>query len=394
MVKIGVKGFELKIALVTDTYFPRINGVSTSTQIFAEEFTKLGHEVHIYAPAFPNSIDENHSFKIYRFPSMYLFFDPEDRLGMPGKAPKLVQQFIDNKYDIVHTQTPFTIGKPAVQWARQSGAKVVHTYHTLFAAYVEHYLWFLPKVLSIWYAKSTSRRYCDSCDLIITPSTEMKNVLSSYNVSKPIEVIPTGIRLERFEGRDGRRYRQSNGYKPEDKLLLFMGRVAEEKNIDFLLKVVNRLKDKVPNIKFLIAGEGAAKKRLEKMVDDLQLNNIVHFAGYLSKDNWRDCYAGADLFVFASVTETQGLVVTEAMAAGTPVVAVGEMGIKDVLASNQGGLVTRLDEDEFTDAVYRMLTDQRLYDQKKSETLAEADKWSSTSMAKRMIAAYEQLLKA
>jgi glycosyltransferase involved in cell wall biosynthesis len=383
----------LKIALVTDTYFPRINGVATSTQIFAEEFAKLGHEVHIYAPAFPNSIDDSENFKVYRFPSMYLFFDPEDRLGLPNKDKKLVQQFIDNKYDIVHTQTPFTIGGPAVKWARKSGAKVVHTYHTLFAAYTEHYLWFLPKALGIWYAESTSRRYCNSCDLLITPSTEMQNVLASYRVQKPIEVIPTGIRLERFIGKDGNRFRKMKGYQPEDKLLLFMGRVAEEKNIDFLLKVVDRLKNKVPHLKFLIAGEGAAKKRLEKMVDELQLQDVVHFAGYLSKEDWRDCYAGSDLFVFASVTETQGLVVTEAMAAGTPVVAVGEMGIKDVMASNKGGLVTKLDEDEFTDAVYRMMTDKALYEQKKSETLAEADKWSSTSMAKRMISAYEQLLK-
>jgi glycosyltransferase involved in cell wall biosynthesis len=384
----------LKIALVTDTYFPRINGVSFSTQIFAQEFTKLGHEVHIYAPAFPDTAETNEPFKVYRFPSMYLFFDPEDRLGLPSRDRKLVRQFIDNKYDIVHTQTPFTIGSPAVKWARESGAKVVHTYHTLFEAYTEHYLWFLPKALSVWYAKWVSKRYCDSCDLIVTPSSEMKNVLLRYNVVKPIEVIPTGIRLEQLRGGNGEQFRKAKGFKPEDKLLLFMGRVAEEKNIDFLLKVVNRLKDKVPNLHFLIAGDGPAKKRLEKMAEELQLNAIVHFLGYIVKQEWCDCYAASDLFVFASLTETQGLVVTEAMATQTPVVAVGEMGIKDVMASGRGGMVTRLDEDEFTDAVYRMLTDQTFYDQKKSETLAEADKWSSTSMAKRMIGAYEQLLKA
>jgi glycosyltransferase involved in cell wall biosynthesis len=128
------------------------------------------------------------------------------------------------------------------------------------------------------------------------------------------------------------------------------------------------------------------------MAETMGMGAYVHFAGYLSKEDWRDCYAGSDLFVFASVTETQGLVVTEAMAAETPVVAVNEMGIKDVMASGKGGLVTRLDEDEFTQAVYRMLTDKTLYDQKKSETLAEADKWSSTAMAKRMLSAYQKLL--
>lgn len=383
----------MKIALVTDTYFPRINGVSTSTQIFGEEFAKLGHEVHVYAPSFPNQIDENDHLKVFRFPSMYLFFDPEDRLAKPWEDRKLVRQFMDAKYDIVHTQTPFTLGGPAVKWARKSGAKVVHTYHTLFAAYVEHYLWFLPKALSVWYAKNASRRYCNSCDLVITPSTEMRNVLLSYKVSKPVEVIPTGIRLNRFAGKDGERFRKMKGYGPEDRVVLFMGRVAEEKNIDFLMRVVHRLKPRIPNLQFLIAGEGAAKKGLEKMADDMGMEGYVHFAGYLSKEDWRDCYAGADLFVFASVTETQGLVVTEAMAAGTPVVAVGEMGIKDVMASGRGGLVTRLDEEEFTEAVYRMLADKALYAQKESETLSEAEKWSSGAMARRMLEAYQNLLK-
>lgn len=384
----------MKIALVTDTYFPRINGVSTSTQIFAEEFSKLGHEVHIYAPAYPNNIDESNHLKIFRFPSWYLFFDPEDRLAKPWEDRKLVQKFIDTKYDIVHTQTPFTLGGPAVKWARKSGAKVVHTYHTLFAAYTEHYLWFLPKWVGVSYAKSASRRYCNSCDHIITPSTEMRNVLLSYDVAKPIEVIPTGIRLERFEGKNRERFRKLKGYQPEDQVVLFMGRVAEEKNIDFLMRVVHRLKPRLPNLQFLIAGEGAAKKGLEKMTEEMDMENYVHFAGYLSKDDWRDCYAGSDLFVFASVTETQGLVVTEAMAAETPVVAVGEMGIKDVMATGRGGLVTRLDEDEFTEAVYKMLTDKALYAQKKSETLSESEKWSSKAMAHRMIEAYEKLLKA
>jgi len=176
-----------------------------------------------------------------------------------------------------------------------------------------------------------------------------------HHVTKPVEVIPTGIRLDRFKGRDGERFRKMKGYQPEDQVVLFMGRVAEEKNIDFLMRVVHRLKPKVPHLQFLIAGEGAAKKHLEKMRVDLGMESYVHFAGYLSKEDWRDCYAGSDLFVFASITETQGLVVTEAMAAETPVVAVAEMGIKDVMASGRGGLTTSLNEDEFTDAVIARL---------------------------------------
>jgi glycosyltransferase involved in cell wall biosynthesis len=118
----------------------------------------------------------------------------------------------------------------------------------------------------------------------------------------------------------------------------------------------------------------------------------VVFLGYLSGDDWRDCYAAADLFTFSSVTETQGLVVTEAMAAGVPVVAVGRMGVKDVMHEERGGILTELDEEAFIEAVRRMLTDKELYALKKSETLAEAARWSSTAMAKKMLEAYEGLL--
>ena len=230
--------------------------------------------------------------------------------------------------------------------------------------------------------------------MIVTPSSEMRNVLLSYGISKRVEVIPTGIQLNRFDGSDPKRFRETNGYKPEDKILMFMGRVAEEKNIDFLIDVFRELIPKVPHLKFLIAGAGPAKERLEKKVQDLKLTDTVCFPGYLTGEKWRDCYAGVDLFVFASVTETQGLVVTEAMAAGTPVVAVGEMGVKDVMASGKGGTVTRLDKREFSDAVFRMMTDGAFYAVKKAETRIEAENWSSTSMAKKMLSAYEQILKA
>ncbi len=381
----------MKIALVTDTYFPRVNGVSTSTRTFAREFVKMGHEVHIHAPAFPGHAEDNEPFKVVRYPSWYIFFDPEDRLGHAKKAE--IQAFVDEKYDIVHTQTPFTLGGPAVKWARKSGAKVVHTYHTLFTAYVEHYLWFLPKFVSIGYAKWFSRNYCNKCDLNVTPSGEMKRELASYGVKTPISVIPTGIPLARFEGADPDKFRRDHGFSATDRLLLFVGRVAEEKNIDFQMRVFKRLSEKVPNAYFVIGGAGPSLEKLQNYAKELGIDGKTRFLGYISGELWRDCYAAADLFFFASLTETQGLVVTEAMAAGTPVVAIARMGIRDVMAEQKGGLTVEPDEEEFYQASLKMLTDDKLYALKKSETLAEAARWSSGAMAKKMLEAYEGLLK-
>jgi len=381
----------LKIALVTDTYYPRINGVAASTRVFFREFQKLGHDVHLYAPAFPGHKDDNPN--IHRFPSRAVFFDPEDRLGQPKRDKALVQQFLDKKFDIVHTQTPFSLGGPALDWAEASGAKIVHTYHTLFTAYVEFYLPWVPKSLMVGLTKMVSRRYCDRCDLIVCPSTEMKRELETYGIThRPIVAIPTGIDLYRFHDANGPKFRRDLGFTPDDRLMLFMGRVSGEKNIAFLVRVLKSLSAEFPKLKLIIAGEGSAKESLRKLARDLGLHARVLFLGYLQGDNWRDCSAAADLFTFASVTETQGLVVTEAMAAGVPVVAVGRMGVKEVMGSQRGGLLVEPDEAAFADAVRRMLTDQYLYAQKKSETLDEAKRWSSTTMAQKMLAAYEGLL--
>ena len=374
----------MKIALVTDTYFPRVNGVSASTRVFAGEFRRLGCQVFVYAPAYPGQDDEP---GVVRFPSRYLWFDPEDRLAR-SSHPAGVRHFLEQGFDIVHTQTPFSLGRAALGWARRSGATLIHTYHTLFVAYVEHYLERVPRALSIPLVRWASRRYCDACRRVVVPSSAMRDELLSYGVSTPVEVIPTGIALERFDGRKRWRMRREAGLPDSAPLLLFMGRVAEEKNIDFLIDVVEALEPRHPGLRFWIAGEGPAKPRLQRLVARRGLSPTVAFLGYLARDDWRDCYAAADLFVFASVTETQGLVVTEAMAAETPVVAVGAMGVRDVMGENRGGIVTRLDRGEFAAAVERLLDDRALYAEKQREALDEARRWSAGTMAERMLALY------
>lgn len=382
----------MKIAFVTDTYFPRINGVSTSTRTFANEYVKLGHEVEVFAPAYHETSADG--FPVHRFPSAPVFFDPEDRLGLPLRDRRLVRHFLAADFDIVHTQTPFTLGGPAVGWARRSGARIVHTYHTLFAAYIAHYLPWFPRGLARRYTRWFSRRYCNRCDLLICPSGGMRQELAGYGTTTPIEVIPTGIDLTRLENPDGARFRRLLGLPATARVLLFMGRVAEEKNLDFLLRIAARLRRELPDLKLLFAGEGAAKPRLKQRVGQMGLTDTVMFLGYLDGADWRDCYAAADVFVFSSVTETQGLVVTEAMAVGTPVVAVGELGIRDVMASGRGGIMTRLDEAEFALAVRRVLLEPGLRRRLQAEARDEAARWSSGAMARRMLRAYEGLLGA
>lgn len=381
----------MKIAFVTDTYFPRVNGVSTSTRTFARELSRMGHDVWIYAPSYPNAQRNIPEENVVRFPSLYLFFDPEDRLPLPWGDGK--RHFLNQHFDIVHTQTPFGLGLAALRWAKRKNIPVVHTYHTLFTHYVGHYLKFLPQRFSVALVKRFSRWYVNACHLLIVPSQAMREEVENYGIETPIEILPTGIPLENLKGASGAAFRRAFGFSRDEKLLLFMGRVAREKNIDFLFHVLQDVRKKVSNVKLLVVGEGPAEKWLKTLARKMHLESHVVFIGYLDRENWRNCYAAADLFVFASLTETQGLVVTEAMTAGTPVVAVGAMGIRDVLSRGRGGIVVDADVHAFSSAVHRLLTDRKFYVQKKREAVKEAERWSSKAMARRLLRLYEKTRK-
>jgi glycosyltransferase involved in cell wall biosynthesis len=391
----------LKILIVTDTYRPRINGVVTSIDTFANEFRKLGHEAHIVAPEFPvkrradhmGEADKMEEF-VTRIKSHYLFFDPEDRLPnpyLPSSRIKISEEILNHKYDVIHTQTPFTLGVEAVKWAKRMDCPIVHTYHTMFEAYI-HYFKFMPKWMSMPIAKGISKWYCDKMDLNITPSSQMKDLLLSYGVVKPVEVNPTGIKMDKFKIFHGDDFRKKFGIPADTTLFLFMGRIGHEKNIPFLFKVLKKVLAVRPNTKLIVAGKGPAEDEVKAAaIAEGVLDNII-FLGYFEPQDWVNCYAAADLFTFSSITETQGLVVTEAMAVGTPVVAVGEMGVAEVMEGNKGGILVRLNVDEFTAAVFKLLDDKVLYAAKKVEAFEYAKEWSAEAMAKKMLERYARTI--
>ncbi len=381
----------MRIALITDTYRPRVNGVVTSIDAFAREFRARGHEVHIIAPDFPGAVAEPF---LTRIPSHYLFFDPEDRLPNPWlpAARGIVQRkVLSQRFDILHTQTPFSLGLAALSWARSMNAPVLHTYHTMFESYA-HYIKFLPRTWTVALARAISRWYCNKMDLVISPSAHMRAVLTSYGVRKPVAVNPTGIQTGLLQNADGPAFRRRHGIGEKTPLLLFMGRIGSEKNIDFLFQVHRAILARMPNVEMMVAGEGPAKECLVETVRQMGLQDRVRFFGYFDPRDWAGCYAAADVFTFASVTETQGLVVTEAMAAGTPVVAVGRMGVADIMDGDKGGFLVEQDVNPFTETVLRLLGDPGLRAKKSSEARAYAQEWSASAMAGRMLGLYEQAI--
>lgn len=379
----------MRVLMVSDVYFPRVNGVSTSIETFRRTLAGQGVEVRIVAPRYGDEPDQAGVARVRGRPVPR---DPEDRLVAWGAMSRTVHEHAA-ECDLVHIQTPFAAHYSGLRAARRACVPVLATYHTLFEEYLHHYAPFLPAGGLRALARHLSRRQCNALDGVVVPSAAMHARLNDYGVKRPIHVLPTGIPLARFAGGDRARFRAAHGIAPERPVALFVGRVAHEKNIGFLLEMAAQAAKRRPNLLLLIAGEGPALPGLRAQAARLGLGDAVRFTGYLDRHyDLPDCYAAADVFVFASRTETQGLVLLEAMAVGLPVVAFALMGTIDILAPRQGCRVPDEDPAAFADAVVEILSDDALRARLGSEASGYAGSWSDEAMALRLAALYRDYI--
>jgi 1,2-diacylglycerol 3-alpha-glucosyltransferase len=379
-----------RVLMLSDVYFPRVNGVSTSIQTFRRDLADLGWETWLIAPEYPQSrVDEP---GIFRVRSRYLPLDPEDRIMIRRDFRRVVDSL--EPADIVHVQTPFLAHYFGARLARRWRAKLVVSYHTYFEQYFHHYLPLVPTAWLKMLSRAISRAQLNRVDLVIAPSQQMAGVLTEYGVSVPIRVLPTGLDLELFRGGDGARFRERYGIAADRPVMLTVGRVAFEKNLEFLIDVLERVRADVPDVLFVIAGEGPALDPLRKRVARRGLSESLLFVGYLDRaTGLLDCYRSADIFVFASQTETQGLVLLEAMALGTPVISTAVMGTQSVLADAPGALVVDENVDGFAAAAIRLLSDPE--ERHKLARLAARDisaRWSGGEMARQLREIYRGLV--
>lgn len=301
----------MRILMISDVYFPRVNGVSTSIETFSKCLPKEGVEVTLMAPTYGTETERD-TPRLIRLPAGRIPLDPEDRLMSYRAALSLVPQLAREDYDLIHIQTPFVAHYAGVALAGKLGIPAITTYHTLFEEYLYHYISFLPREWLRGMARRFSRQQCNELAGVIVPSTAMAKRLQEYGVSTPLEILPTGIPLARFSQGHRDLFRTRYGIPPERPVALFVGRVAHEKNIGFLLEAVQIARQQVPDILLIVTGEGPARHALEKQAQALGLASNVLFLGYLDREReLPGTYAGADAFVFASQTETQGLVLLE-----------------------------------------------------------------------------------
>ncbi len=375
--------------MISDVFFPRVNGVSTSIATFRRALAAFDVEVRLLVPRYG---DEAEAPGIARVPGRRLPFDPEDRL-VHWRAMREAAQREAAHCDLVHIQTPFAAHCSGLRAARASGRPTLLTYHTFFEEYLHHYAPFLPAAALRGLARQVSRAQCNAVDAVVVPSSAMRDRLAGYGVNTPMEILPTGIPLQDFASGDGLHFRRLYDIPEHAPMALYIGRVAHEKNIGFLLEVATRMKAQRPDFVLVVAGEGPATQSLQRQALRDGLAGTVRFVGYLERrKRLPDCYAAADVFVFASRTETQGLVLLEAMAAGLPVVALAAMGTTDILGPERGARIAPDSPAGFAAVVEAVIANGRVRQQLATEARSYAREWADTLMAERLAALYRRQL--
>ena len=348
---------KLKILITTDLYTVATNGVVTSVQNLFDELTANGHDVRILTISGDlHSHKEGSVYYIRSVPLKGVYPD----LRMPTSfRHKLIQEIIDWKPDIVHSQCEFFSYQFAARISKITGAPIVHTYHTLYEQYMTSYL--VPsKRLGDYLVKMLSRRRLKRVSTLVAPTQKVENTLQSYGMDTPISVVPSGISLQqhfqRLQSEERELRRRELGIGEEDLVLINLGRLGGEKNLGELLELFAEARKKNENLKFLIVGDGPAREDLEKQAVTLGIGSDVIFTGMVPPDQVQNYYQLGDVFVSASTSETQGLTYIEAAANGLPLLCRQDDCLADVLEEGENGYEYTSAE-EFLNAIDTMMDD-------------------------------------
>lgn len=337
----------MRIVMMTNTYLPHVGGVARSVDGFCRALRALGHQIMVVAPEFPDSPESETD--VVRVPAIQRFngSDFSVRLPVPGLLDEPLERF---RPELIHSHHPFLLGDTALRVASTRGLPVVFTHHTLYEEYT-HYVSSDSDALKR-FVIDLSTGYANLCDHVIAPSQSVAALLQQRGVTSPITVVPTGVDLTKFAKRSGRRIRKSLGIPADAFLAGHIGRLAPEKNLMFLTRAVARFLQERPQAWFLIAGAGPLDGPMKAHFGEAGVLERIRFAGILHGRDLADAYDAMDVFAFASKSETQGMVMAEAMAAGTPVIALDASGVREVVRDGVNGRKLAVeDQDAFSAAL-------------------------------------------
>ena len=380
----------MHIAFFTNFYHPIVNGVVRSVASFRETLMKQGHNVFVFAQS-DGSYKDNEPF-IFRYPSLPL---PSGDISAAIPVSPFVDQLLPAlKLDVIHTHHPILLGQTAARKAAELGLPLVFTFHTQYWEYT-HYIPFPQEVIQEFLKNAVHKwlkEFMQKCQHIIIPSESMKEILvRDYGLEERYTVIPTGTNLEPYQRADGKTLRKEKGWQDET-ILISVGRLAPEKNWETLLHAFAKVYLEHPNLRLVLIGDGPAKESLQTLASELGIAEQVTFTRTIPFEEIPAYLKAADAFSFASVTETQGLVTIEAMAAGLPVVAVDGSGTRDIVEHGKQGYLVENDASALAKGLNQLLSDPGQMKRFSHNALKKAKTFDMNQLSKQIISVYEQAI--
>lgn len=376
----------MNIVFLTNTYLPHVGGVARSVSTFAEQYRSLGHKVLVVAPEFADMPQDE--VDVIRVPAIQNFnaSDFSVALPIPTGLSDDIKAF---GADIIHSHHPFLLGMTAVRMARFLQLPLVFTHHTLYEQYTHYVPGHSTQMQTFIIELAT--RYANLCDQVFAPSESIRDLIMSRGVTKPVAVIPTGVDLERFAAGDGKAGRLQHGIPEKQFVIGHMGRLAPEKNLEFLADAVADVMLKNPQVHFLLVGAGSSEPTLRESFVGKGLGDRLIMPGTLQGKALCDALSSMDVFVFSSKSETQGMVLTEAMAAGLPVIGLDASGVREVVEDQVNGRLLYGDSKQEFIAALQEFVDMSAIKRKKYVTaaLATAKRFSMPVIARTALNTYK-----
>lgn len=372
----------LKIAMFTEAFPPIVSGVAVATRTLVDGLRELGHTVDVYAPHHPDELEDEAG--VTRLPSVPVPLPGWIPISMP-LTPIAFNSIAAKDYDIAHTQHPFLLGTVARALARRLDIPLVVTVHTQYEQYVHYWTpWHEP---GRWIVRQIIREFCNNCDHVVTVAAGMEELLREYGVTGPIEVIPNDVDMGDFLNASGDGVREELGIPADAVFLLSVSRVASEKNLLFMLDSVAPLLS-TQNARLVFVGDGPQRGELERHAAELNVADRVVFAGKIPHAQTARYYAAADLFLITSVTEVNPLTIGEALAAGTPVVAVDSFSAREGMVDGHDGLIAAPDPDAYRHAMRTLIGDPAQRERMAATARETASRRSSGTATQRTDALY------
>jgi glycosyltransferase involved in cell wall biosynthesis len=379
----------MRILMMTNTFTPHVGGVARSVEAFTASYRKLGHRVLVVAPEFDHMPGEETD--VVRIPAIQNFngSDFSVVLPVPGFLHAAVEAF---QPEIVHSHHPFLIGSTALRLARQFMLPIVFTHHTMYEQYT-HYVPGDSETLKR-FVINLSIRYANLCDQVFAPSASIASVLRRREVVVPIDVVPTGVSLELMSRGDGAGFRAVMGIPKDAFVVGHVGRLAPEKNLGFLTDAVVAFLTSNPRACFLLVGRGPSESPLRRAFQKAGLADRLYETGVLTHPFLASAYQAMDLFAFASKSETQGMVLTEANAAGVPVVALDASGVREVVVNGKNGRLLKEETVEAFSSAFRWLAEMTPEHRQELRQAAKAaaERISLETTAQKALSIYEAIL--